>query len=160
VPALSIEAIEVGADSVEATVRVTDAAYARTSANPELAREALSLLPGLARHSCENQDGHHFARELDDTESAHLLEHLACELMASSGSPRSLRGRTGWDFARDGAGIYRVSLEYDDDVVAIGALKEAHVLAEWLLTGVGERPDAREAIARLVAARERGVEAL
>lgn len=151
--ALAIEAIEVGPKWVEARIRVFDATYARTSANPELTREALSLLPGLARHSCENEDGHHFAREMADTESPHLLEHIACEFMALSGSPRTLRGRTGWDFARDGAGVYRVRLEYDIDVVAIGALNEATTMVEWLLTGVGRRPDVAEVVEMLVAVR-------
>lgn len=131
--ALSIERVDVGDDRVEALVRVCDPRAMRTSAVPGLAENAAELLPGLRRHTCENGSAHGILAELADTETPHLLEHLAFELMALSGSPRSLRGETRWDFAADGRGVFRVRLAYDDDLVAIGALREAHAIAEWLL---------------------------
>ena len=47
-------------------------------------------------------------RSSPDTETPHLLEHIAEELMALSGSPRWLKGETAWDFGRDGRGVFRV----------------------------------------------------
>lgn len=148
---LAIRSIEVGEGSLEAIVFVTDQSYLRTSHIRDLPERAVELLPGLRRHSCDNEGELDFVRELRDTESAHLLEHIACELMALAGSPRSLRGRTSWDFSRDGRGVFRVSLEFDDDLVAMGALDEAVRIVEWLLAGEerGAAPDVDVAVARL-----------
>lgn len=92
---------------------------------PEVAARAVGLLPGLAHHSCENDAGRSFAEELADTEVAHLFEHVALELMAEGGSPRTLRGETTWDFERDGRGVFHVSLEYDDPRVCRRAIRAA-----------------------------------
>jgi cyanophycin synthetase len=114
----------------------------RTSVVPDLAEKALALLPGLARHTCENGFAHGIAAELADTETPHLLEHVAFELMALSGSPRSLRGETAWDFSADGRGVFRVRLGYDDDLVVLGALRAAVGVCEWLLKpSIAEEPD-------------------
>jgi len=149
---LTFEAIVVGPRAVDATVSVADAGRARTSASPGLASRALELLPGLRRHSCENGSAHGIAAELADTETPHLLEHVAFELMALAGSPRSLRGQTAWDFSADGEGVYHVRLAYDDDLVALGALKAAAGVVEWLMDTAAHpsgpvRPDV-DAIAR------------
>lgn len=153
-PVLRVERIDVGERRVEAIVRVIDAGRMRTSAVPGLAQRAVALLPGLRRHTCENDDGRDMVRELADTETPHLLEHVAEELMALSGSPRTLRGETAWDFAADGAGVFRVRLEYDVDTVAIGALREAMAVVEWLMAGDGgEAPDVAAAAGRLSAER-------
>jgi hypothetical protein len=97
---------------------------ANTSASPGLAGRAVELLPGLARHTCENGTSHGMIAELASTETCHLLEHVAVECMALSGSPRSLKAETVWDFAADGPGVYRVRLAYDIDLVALAALRE------------------------------------
>ncbi len=109
----------------------------RTSARPGLAEAAVALLPGLARHTCDNDEGVDFLRELRDTETAHLLEHVATELAALAGSPRSLRAETSWDFARDGRGVFLLRFDYDDDLVVLGALDAAVGVVEWLLVGRG-----------------------
>jgi len=146
---LIVERVEVGERRLEALVRVTDPTLMRTSAALGLPERARSLLPGLARHTCENDDGRDFMRELANTETPHLLEHVAAELMALAGSPRSLRAETSWDFARDGAGVFRVSLDFDDDLVALGALRDGAAIVEWLLGQAAERPDAEAMVARL-----------
>lgn len=157
---LKIERVEVGPERIEALVRVRDRASARTSSVPGLAPRALALLPGLARHTCENGSAHGHVAELADTELPHLLEHVACELMALSGSPRSLRGETAWDFAADGAGVYRVRLAYDDDLVALGALRSGADVVEWLCEPVGEAPDVDDIAARLHVVRQRDARVL
>ena len=161
-PTLSFEQIDVGSTCVEVRVRVSEAALARTSAIPGLAGRALELLPGLRRHTCVNGSAHGIVAELADTETPHLLEHVAFELMALSGSPRELKGGTGWDFSADGVGVYRVRLAYDDDLVALGALKDGTEIVEWLFSpadtaAVGERrldrPDVDAIVASLKALR-------
>lgn len=128
---LAIERVEVGEGTVEALVRVTDPALRSTANIPGCADRLMALLPGLVRHSCDNDAGVDFTRELRDTELAHAFEHVAAELMALSGSPRTLRGETRWNFADDGAGVYRVTLSFDDDLVALAALREAAGIVAW-----------------------------
>jgi hypothetical protein len=134
-------------------VRVDAGFPLRTSSVPRLPQEVLRLLPGILRHRCECGSAHGIASELHDTELAHLLEHVALELMALSGSPRSLRGETVWDFAKDGHGVFRVALEYDDDLVALGALGEAAKIVNRLADDTAAPVDIPSSVARLSAVR-------
>jgi hypothetical protein len=148
--------ITVGQDRIEAVTAFDEGEPLRTSSFPGLPDRAMRLLPGLRGHRCDNGAGLTFAREMADTEVAHLLEHIAVELLALSGSPDTLGGRTVWDFRADGRGVFRVLLDFDDDLVAIGALKEAEAILGWL-TGARDvgPPDVRPAVARLREARRR-----
>jgi len=147
-----IERVTVLDGELDASVRVTDPRWFRTSAVPGLAEEALRVLPGLVRHRCDCGSAHGIAAELADTEVPHLLEHVALELAVLAGSPRTLAGRTRWDFARDGSGVFHVLLEYDDEAVALGALHGGVRVVSALL-GVGEMPDVAEETRRLGDAR-------
>jgi hypothetical protein len=153
---LTIGRIDVGPGIVEALVRAKPA-LARTSASPGLAERALELMPGLARHTCENGTSHGMLAELADTETPHLLEHITVECMALSGSPRSLRAETVWDFAADGPDVYRVRLAYDVDLVALGALREGLPIVDWLMGLVVPQPDMNAVVGRLLDARSVGV---
>jgi hypothetical protein len=113
----------------------------RTSEVPGLASATLAALPGLKGHRCRNRAGLRFARELEDTELAHLIEHVTLEMMAMAGSPDTLRGATSWDFEADGPGAFRVSIAWDDDLVALGSLRCACALVGALARGE-EPPDA------------------
>lgn len=142
---MRVHSMTVCADRVDVLVDVGDAEMLRTAADESIAERALILLPGLDRHTCANGDGRTFTEELADTEVPHLFEHVVMEIMAQAGSPRSLKGETSWDFKRDGHGIFRVSFEYDDDLVCLGAIKFANKVMSYL-TGGGPAPNpAREA---------------
>ncbi|MBN1192901.1 MAG: hypothetical protein JXA36_04325 [Coriobacteriia bacterium] len=149
---MRVHSVTVCSDRVDVVVQVDSATAMRTSADSSIAHRALQVLPGLARHRCFNDDGRTFAEELADTEVPHLFEHVVLELMAGSGSPRSLKGETFWDFKRDGRGVFRVSLEYDDDLVCLGAIKAADELVSYIVNG-GEPPDIRARTDGLVALR-------
>lgn len=151
---LVVERVDVRDAAIEARLRVRDARLTRTSAVPRLADSVLELLPGLLRHRCDCGSSHGIERELADTETPHLLEHIVLELMALSGSPRSLRGETEWDFAADGRGVYRVRIEYDDDLVALGALERGVQAVNALLSGDAP-PDPRVLAEELLALRDR-----
>jgi hypothetical protein len=155
VSALRIERIDVGPDALEALVRV-EPALAKTSASPGLANRAIELLPGLARHTCENGTSHGMIAELAATETPHLLEHVAVECMALAGSPRSLRAETVWDFSADGPLVYRVRIAYDNDLVALGALREGVGIVDWLMGVTAEKPDIDAIVAGLRAVRSTG----
>lgn len=150
---LVIERVAVGAATVTALVRVPPGVPSRTSAIPGLAESVIRLLPGISHHRCQCGSSHGVLSELADTQIVHLLEHLALELMSLSGSPRSLGGCTEWDFARDGGGIYRVSIEYDHDLVALAAVCEAASLLTTLCRDTGARIDLPDIVGRVSAAR-------
>ncbi|MGB4440951.1 MAG: hypothetical protein WBJ62_01850 [Coriobacteriia bacterium] len=149
---MRVHSVTVCSDRVDVVVHVETAEVMRTSPDDAIAERALSVLPGLAGHRCLNDAGKTFAEEIADTEVPHLFEHVVLELMAEAGSPRSLKGETAWDFKRDGRGVFRVSLEYDDDLVCLGAIKSADRLVRYILEG-GEQPDARAETRRLAGLR-------
>lgn len=152
---LHIGRIDVALGSLEALVRA-EPSLANTAAAPGVADRALGLLPGLARHTCENGTSHGMVAELSATETPHLLEHVAVECMALSGSPRTLRAETVWDFAADGPHVYRVRLDYDIDLVALAALRESLGIVDWLMGVNAERPDIDLVVAHLREARAVG----
>jgi hypothetical protein len=143
-----VEHVTVGERSLEAVVRFEPGEPLRTSAVPGLPERALMLLPGLSRHRCDNDTGAVFPAELRDTELAHLLEHATIELAALAGSPRTLRGETSWDAARDGRGVFHVTVAFDVDLVALGALKVAAALVQALMDDT-QAPDIDADVARL-----------
>lgn len=151
-PVIVVDSVEVGERRVQALVRVPDE-QRRTSCSDGFARRACDLLPELVRHTCRNGTGRDALRELADTQTAHALEHVAVELMAMAGSPRSLKAHTQWDFTKDGPGVYRVVVEFDDDLVALGAIREATTIMRWLLDPIGGAPDISAIIDKLRAVR-------
>jgi hypothetical protein len=129
-----VDSVTVHADRVEA-VLAFGATPLRTNAVDGVPERSLELLPGLARHRCRHADGRPLTEELADTEFAHLFEHVALELMVLSGSPRTLEGETRWDWDMDPRGTFRVSLQYDDDLVCLGAVKGASAVVRSLAGG-------------------------
>ena len=154
---LAVQRVVVGPACVDALVCVPEHEPLRTSIVPDIVQRAVDILPGLTRHSCDNGTAHGILGELADTETPHLLEHVAFELMALSGSPRTLAGETTWDFAKEGPGVFHVRLAYDDDLVALGALREGVHVVRWLMGDLPQidPPDIAAVVARLRALRKR-----
>jgi hypothetical protein len=152
---LRIRSVTVGPKAIEAVVVFDEGQPLRTSETPGATQEVLRLLPGLRGHRCDNGAGATFGDEIADTELAHLIEHAALEIAALADSPETLQGRTSWDFAADGPGVFRVSLEYDDDLVVLGALSVA-ADAVRAACGSGAAPDIETEARRLRGVRKRG----
>jgi len=126
-----VEAIRAVPGGVEARLRLTEPSLRRTSAMPGIAEWLLEALPGITRHRCESGSPRGIIAEIADTESAHLIEHIALELLARGGFPRTMAGRTDWDFRRDGRFVYRVFLGCEKTEAAASALHEACALFAW-----------------------------
>jgi hypothetical protein len=152
---LHIRSVTVGPDTVEAVVVFEAGEPLRTSDMPGGPTTVLRLLPGLRGHRCDNGLGATFAEEIADTELAHLIEHAALEIAALAGSPVTLKGRTSWDFVADGPGVFRVSLEYDDDLVVLGALSVATDVVRAAFSDA-PAPDVEAEARRLRGVRKRG----
>lgn len=148
---LTLESVESVQDGIEARIRVASPEWMRTIGHPALAEETLSLLPGLARHRCDSGSAHGIVAELADTETPHLVEHIALELLALSGWSRDMRGRTHWDFARDGAGVFRVWIACEDIAAGRTALEGAVLLTAWLLGAEETQPDIKGILVGLAA---------
>lgn len=146
--------ISVGPDRVGVRLAFESGEPTRASECPGLADLVLSAFPGMGGHRCSTQSVRAFADELADTELAHLFEHVVLELMASAGSPRDLGGHTSWDFRVDGPRVYRVSLEYDDDLVCLGAIKAADRILRCMIQH-GDSPDVKAEARRLESLRDR-----
>jgi cyanophycin synthetase len=128
----------------------------RTSEVPGSVERVLSVLPGLRGHRCDNASGATFAAELAETELAHLFEHAVLEIMALAGAPDTLRGFTTWDFARDGAGVFRIEIEHDDESTARSAIRLAGEVVGWAAGRRDEAPDVEAEARRLRRARAAG----
>jgi hypothetical protein len=150
-----VRSIDVSPEAVEAVIVFAPGEPMRTSEAPGSAERVLRELPGMKGHRCENDAGLGFRHEVRDTELAHLVEHAALEVMALAGSPVDLHGSTRWDFAKDGPGVFRVAVAYDDDLVALGSLRAASELVAWAVEGAGEPPDALAEARRLRGVRRR-----
>lgn len=137
---MRVESVTVAPDAVAAVLRFEPGESLRSSEIPGLVDALVRALPGLRGHRCDNGSDLTFLEEARDTELAHLVEHAALEVMAMAGSPAWLHGETRWDFAADGRGVFRVNVEYDDEMVAIGALKVACDVVGGLARGY-EAPD-------------------
>ncbi len=133
--ALRVTRVTVGVAHVEVTLLVR-LDVRRTRVVPREQVDALfEALPGLRHHRCGNPAATAFFDESFDTETAHLFEHVVLEIMAEAGSVRDLAGVTAWDAVRDGPGAFRISVEYDHDLVCLGAVKLAVVTLDRVLSG-------------------------
>ena len=133
-PVLTVSSVTVYSDRLEALVHVEGAM--RTSAYAGLCESVTTLFPTIVAHECDNDERRRMSEELADTELAHLVEHVALDLMRRAGVGGRLRGDTSWDFERDGAGVFHVSLDCPDDALCVGALSAAAQIVDDLARGV------------------------
>ena len=108
----------------------------RTGDAPHLPRTLLQLFPDLTMDQCENDYGLSFEEECEDTEIPHLFEHLVMEVQGQIATPRkALTGETYWDWTVDPRGCFHVEVDYENEFLAIGAVR----LAEKLINAIDQR---------------------
>lgn len=112
----------------------------RASVPAGVAETIVMLLPGLPDQICVHSAHRRFGDEIEGTQTPHLLEHVTLELMmlellkCDTGRPRSFTGHTSWRGSGDSR-IYRVTFEFDDDLVALSAFREACALISACFSG-------------------------
>ena len=127
---MNIEKVSVGAKKLTARVRMNPGMPLRTSEDIEGTARAYYLAPAIAKHACLGDAGKEFQDCMGDTEVAHLLEHLAVEVMIETGLGGDIAsGRT--RAAADEDRAYEVELSCPDDALTLGALSSAAFMLDW-----------------------------
>lgn len=122
-------------------VEMPDTASFTTEGRAHIPRTLFKLLPQMASQHCFNDDGLSFGREAQATEIPHLFEHLIMEIQnqVRRGIGVPLSGETRWNWTVDPRGRFYVTVEYDNEMVALGAIR----LAECVLNALDRRDIAR-----------------
>jgi len=106
-----------------------------TSQVPHVPRLLFRLIPTLAQHTCHNDLGLSFRQECRQTEIPHLFEHLIIELQSQAQPTELLRGETEWNWRIDPRGRFHVYVDYENELLAVGAIR----LAERILAALDRR---------------------
>ena len=147
---ISIKKVVVGPKNLTATVEFSAKAPRLTSENAEATERVLELLPGLSEHLCLGDADARFGLVANDTEVAHLLEHVTVELLALTNLAGDVAsGKTSLVDSR--RGLYEIILACPDDVVA-ASLSSAVWLLNWAYGSQDEAdPDINAIVSGLVA---------
>lgn len=148
---IDISKVTISQRALVAQVRLADDAPLFTSDDPEGTGRIAGLIPQMLDHACYGDDGEAFGEVLDDTELAHLLEHVTVELLARTeragavcaGQTREVDAQTR---------TYELRLTCSDDVLVAGALSSAAWIVEWAYGGGGDPEPDVDAIASGLAA--------
>jgi hypothetical protein len=120
---------------IKLTVEMPDPDRFLTSQVPHLPNQLFRLFPTLARHKCDNGLGLTFRQECRKTEIPHLFEHLIIELQSQAQPAEVLRGETEWNWTVDPRGRFHVHVDFENELLAIGAIR----LAERLINSLDRR---------------------
>ncbi len=109
------------------------------------------LLPRLAAQRCHNDGGYSFRREAQATEIPHLFEHIILEIQdqVRRGLGAPFAGETQWNWTVDPRGHFYVTVDYENEIVALGAIRLAERVINALDSKDTIRVDMTREIARL-----------
>lgn len=127
-----VEILFYDTNRVKLVVEMSDPECYSTKHAPHIPRLLFKLFPHLAQHKCENEDGLSFRRECKSTEIPHLLEHLIIELQGQVRRSGTLKGETQWNWRVDPKGRFNVFVEYDNEMLVLGAIRAAERIIQAL----------------------------
>lgn len=138
---IEVSEVVVGPKNLSATLTMADGIPLNTSQNIEATARVYWLLPEIADHACFGDDGVKFQDAMGDTELAHLIEHVAVELMARTNRAGKLSA--GKTVELSDPRQYEVQLACPDDVLTSAALMNAIKIVSWAFAGdqASEAPD-------------------
>ena len=110
---------------VKLVVEMPDPARYMTIHAPHIPKLLFKLFPRLAKHRCENDNGFTFRQECRSTEIPHLFEHLIIELQDQACAATRLKGETQWNWHVDPRGRFHVYVDYENELLALGAIHAA-----------------------------------
>lgn len=144
-----IKKVTIGPRALTAAVELAPSAPIMTSESAQGTDAVLDLMPALRDHVCLGDEAPTFGEVAEDTELAHLLEHVTVELLAQTDIAGDISsGRT----VQTGERTYEITLSCVDDVLVAGALSSAAWILQWAYSGGGDpRPDVAAIVSGLVA---------
>ncbi|MDI6827623.1 MAG: hypothetical protein QME62_03955 [Armatimonadota bacterium] len=120
---------------VKLVVEMSDPTRYSTEHAPHIPRLLFKLFPHLARHRCDNDNGYTFKKESRNTEIPHLFEHLIIELQGQVQKSKILKGETQWNWRIDPRGRFHVYVDYENEMLVLGAIR----LAERIINALDDR---------------------
>ncbi|MCL6518505.1 MAG: hypothetical protein K6T99_01610 [Armatimonadetes bacterium] len=120
---------------VKLVVEMSDPTRYSTEHAPHIPRLLFKLFPHLARHRCDNDNGYTFKKECRNTEIPHLFEHLIIELQGQVQKTKILKGETQWNWRIDPRGRFHVYVDYENEILVLGAIR----LAERIINALDDR---------------------
>lgn len=127
-----VEILFYNSHRVKIVVEMADPNCYSTKHAPHIPRLLFKLFPHLARHRCENENGYSFRRECQSTEIPHLMEHLIIELQGQVRRAGVLKGETQWNWRVDPKGRFHVYVDYDNEMLVLGAIRAAERIIQAL----------------------------
>lgn len=122
-------------NKVKLVVEMSDPNRYSTEHAPHIPRLLFKLFPHLAKHRCENENGYTFKKESRATEIPHLFEHLIIEIQGQVQKTSILRGETQWNWRIDPRGRFHVYVDYENEILVLGAIR----LAERIINALDDR---------------------
>lgn len=134
---------------VKLVVEMPDPDCYSTKHAPHIPKLLFKLFPHLARHRCENENGLSFRRECQSTEIPHLFEHLIIELQGQVQRKGVLKGETQWNWRVDPKGRFHVYVDYDNEILVLGAIRVAEKIIQALDSRQIEQINVQEEVEEL-----------
>lgn len=134
-PLKVVEILFYDKNRVKLVVEMADPNRYSTEHAPHIPRLLFKLFPHLARHRCDNDNGLTFRKESRSTEIPHLFEHLIIELQGQVQKTRVLKGETQWNWRIDPRGRFHVYVDYENEILVLGAIR----LAERIISALDNR---------------------
>lgn len=126
---IDIQKMVIGPKNLSATIKIDDSLPLNTSADVEATARVYWLMPEIAEHACFGDGARKFQDVMGDTDLAHLLEHVAVELMSRTHRAGDIScGKTRTCEAER---TYEVELTCPDDVLTSAALTQAAWILQW-----------------------------
>lgn len=127
-----VEILFYSPNRVKLVVEMPDPNRYSTKHAPHIPKLLFKLFPHLSRHRCENDNGYSFRRECESTEIPHLFEHLIIELQGQVLRSGTLKGETQWNWRVDPKGRFHVYVDYENEMLVLGAIRVAERIIQAL----------------------------
>jgi len=102
----------------------------------------IGKLPGIMLHKCKNSGKKPVAEELENTETAHALEHILIELIFLIDTDvERVSGVTAWNWKQQPEGTYHINLTYTDKLILEKCLQEGLLLLDKTIVEKTFLPD-------------------
>ena len=134
---------------VRLVVEIPESESLTTAEAPHVPRILFHLFPHMAAQRCDNDGGYSLRREAQATEIPHLFEHLLLEIQnqVRRGIGLPFAGETSWNWTVDPRGRFYVTVDYDNEIVCLGAIR----LAERVINALDRKDIGRLDMGREVA---------